>query len=182
MRKAASPDRAQTAPPEDEPLVSATPRQASPPEPVRERPGAELGARMSRLSRRDTAPELALRRELHHRGLRYRLQVPVPTAPRRTIDIAFTRARVAVFVDGCFWHGCPEHGVRPETNRDWWRWKIERNQARDADTNERLQAAGWAVVRVWEHSVPAKAALAVAAVVTERLRGQGDAGVQAPRA
>lgn len=137
---------------------------------------------MSRLSRRDTAPELALRREMHHRGLRYRLQVPVPTAPRRTIDIAFTRARVAVFVDGCFWHGCPEHGVRPETNKDWWRWKIERNQARDRDTTERLQALGWAVIRVWEHVAPDQAALVVAAEVRARSRDRRAAAASAPEA
>lgn len=106
---------------------------------------------MSTLARRDTAPELALRRELHRRGLRYRLQVKVPGNNRRTIDVAFTRARVAVFVDGCFWHGCPEHGTSPRANSEWWRWKIQRNQERDADTTRLLDDAGWTVVRLWEH-------------------------------
>lgn len=106
---------------------------------------------MSSLARRDTAPEVALRRELHRRGLRYRVQVKVPLNRRRTIDVAFTRVRLAVFVDGCFWHGCPEHGVRPASNEDWWRWKIERNQARDRDTNRLLETAGWTVLRIWEH-------------------------------
>lgn len=106
---------------------------------------------MSRLARRDTAPEVALRRELHRRGMRFRVQMKVPGNNRRTIDIAFTRAQLAVYVDGCFWHGCPEHHVRPRANSDWWRWKIDRNRTRDADTDRQLEAAGWSVVRVWEH-------------------------------
>ncbi|CAM3587928.1 very short patch repair endonuclease [Nocardioides zeicaulis] len=113
---------------------------------------------MSNLARRDTRPEIALRRALHSRGLRYRVQSKVPGNNRRTIDIAFTRVRLAVYVDGCFWHGCPEHHVRPRTNSDWWRWKIERNQARDADTDRELTEAGWEVVRVWEHVSPPNAA------------------------
>lgn len=106
---------------------------------------------MSVLARRDTRPEVALRRALHCRGLRFRVQLPVPGNRRRTIDIAFTRARLAVFVDGCFWHGCPEHGTKPATNAEWWAWKIGRNVARDRDTEALLVAAGWTVVRVWEH-------------------------------
>ena len=113
---------------------------------------------MATLSRRDTAPELALRRELHKRGMRYRLQVKTPGSRRRTIDIAFPSARLAVFVDGCFWHGCPAHGTQPQANRDWWLWKIARNQARDADTNRLLLEAGWTVVRVWEHDEVSSAA------------------------
>lgn len=106
---------------------------------------------MATLARRDTAPELALRRELHRRGLRYRLQAKVPGNNRRTIDIAFTRARLAVYVDGCFWHGCQTHGTQPRTNSAWWQWKIDRNRARDSDTDRALAEAGWAVIRVWEH-------------------------------
>jgi len=120
-------------------------------EPDREAPQAALTKRMSTYPRRDTTPELLLRRELHRRGLRFRVQVKVPGNNRRTIDVAFTRARLAVFVDGCFWHGCPEHGTRPQRNSDWWRWKIQRNQDRDADTDTLLEAAGWSVLRVWEH-------------------------------
>jgi len=75
----------------------------------------------------------------------------VPSNRRRTIDIAFTRARLAVYVDGCFWHGCPEHGTQPLTNREWWQWKLARNKARDEDTELELRAAGWTVHRVWEH-------------------------------
>ena len=113
---------------------------------------------MSTLARRDTAPETALRRELHERGLRYRVQTKVPGNNRRTIDIAFTRARLAVYVDGCFWHGCPEHHTRPRANSKWWEWKIERNQARDADTDRQLEDAGWSVLRAWEHEDPQAAA------------------------
>lgn len=113
---------------------------------------------MSRLARRHTKPEVALRRELHRRGLRFRVQLPVPGNRRRTIDIAFTRVKLAVFVDGCFWHGCPEHGVRPETNSEWWRWKLARNQERDADTTRLLEGAGWTVLRFWEHDTVVRAA------------------------
>ncbi|WP_040320166.1 DNA mismatch endonuclease Vsr [Aeromicrobium marinum] len=113
---------------------------------------------MSKLARADTAPELALRRELHRRELRYRVQKHVPGNRRRRIDVAFTRARVAVFVDGCFWHGCPEHHTQPITNREWWEWKVQRNRDRDANTNELLTRHGWTVIRVWEHEDPAEAA------------------------
>ncbi|OYO06925.1 very short patch repair endonuclease [Enemella evansiae] len=109
---------------------------------------------MSRYPRRDTSAEVMLRRALHSLGLRFRLQHKVPGRNRRTIDIAFPRQRLAILVDGCFWHGCPEHGVMPKNNREWWRAKLETNRQRDEDTNERLLEAGWAVVRVWEHSDP----------------------------
>ena len=101
---------------------------------------------------RDTAPEIALRRALHARGLRYRVDHPLPFDRRRRADVAFTRARVAVFVDGCFWHGCPDHGAIPRTNSEFWAAKITRNRARDDDTNERLEAMGWRVLRFWEHA------------------------------
>lgn len=117
-------------------------------------PGAsspQVSARMSVAPRRDTAPELALRRALHAAGYRYRVVHPVPGNRRRSIDIAFTRARVAVFVDGCFWHGCPEHGTRPHANAGWWTAKLAANRARDEDTDRLLREAGWQVVRVWEH-------------------------------
>lgn len=100
---------------------------------------------------RNTGPELALRRELHAMGLRYRVHHRVPVLTRRTIDIAFTRIRLAVFVDGCFWHGCPEHGTRPKSNIQYWSRKIEVNRARDASTDEHLTALGWTVLRLWEH-------------------------------
>lgn len=133
------------------------------PEPQRVSPGGALSVKMSQLARRDTKPEVALRRALHSRGLRFRVQMKVPGNRRRVIDIAFTRARLAVYVDGCFWHGCPEHHVLPRTNSEWWQWKVDLNKRRDASTNEELQAAGWQVLRFWEHTHPE-----VAAEVTSR--------------
>jgi len=100
---------------------------------------------------RDTGPELAVRRALHARGLRYRVDHPLPFDRRRRADVLFTRAKVAVFIDGCFWHGCPDHGTTPRTNTGFWSEKITRNRARDADTTERLSADGWSVMRFWEH-------------------------------
>lgn len=100
--------------------------------------------------RRDTGPELLLRRRLHALGLRFRLQRLVP-GTRRRIDIAFPRARVAVDVRGCFWHSCEDHGSRPEANSAWWSAKLARNRERDADTVDRLLRSGWDVVVVWEH-------------------------------
>lgn len=105
---------------------------------------------------RDTGPELVVRRALHARGLRYRVDHPLAFDRRRRADIVFIRAKVAVFIDGCFWHGCPEHGTTPRTNTEFWRAKIERNRARDRDTTERLEALGWVVLRFWEHT-PASA-------------------------
>ena len=128
------------------------------PEPGRRRPRPALSAKMATLARRDTAPEMALRRELHVRGLRFRAQKKVPGNNRRTIDIAFTRVRLAVYVDGCFWHGCPDHPTRPRANPEWWTWKIERNQTRDRDTDRQLADAGWSVIRVWEHEPAEEAA------------------------
>jgi len=107
--------------------------------------------RLGRMPRRDTLPELALRRELHHRGLRYRVDVAPLKGLRRRADVVFTRHRLAVFVDGCFWHRCPVHGTAPRNNGEWWRAKLDRNVERDRDTDAALTAAGWAVVRVWEH-------------------------------
>jgi DNA mismatch endonuclease (patch repair protein) len=106
---------------------------------------------------RDTAAEMALRSLLHRRGLRFRVHYALPSLRRRA-DIAFPRQRIAVFVDGCFWHGCPEHATWPKQNADWWRDKIEANRRRDADTDARLKEQGWSVVRVWEHEAPEPAA------------------------
>ena len=118
----------------------------------------EASARMSTARRRDTAPELALRRELHSLGLRYRVTYPVPGQRRRTIDVAFTRLRLAIFVDGCFWHGCPEHGTQPRSNSAWWEQKLAANTARDRDTDRLLVEAGWTVLRFWEHADSGEAA------------------------
>jgi DNA mismatch endonuclease, patch repair protein len=117
---------------------------------------------------RDTGPEMAVRRALHARGLRYRVHWPLPFDRRRRADVAFTRARVAVFVDGCFWHGCREHFRAPQANAAWWANKIGRNRERDADTTRRLEADGWVVVRVWEHEDPQVVADRVEALVRSR--------------
>ena len=141
---------------------------ASPREPNRDKPEAALSAKMAELPRKDTKPELHLRRELHRRGFRYRVHVKVPGNGRRTIDVAFPGTRLAVYVDGCFWHGCPEHYAQPRANAEWWRWKIRRNRARDADTDRALKDAGWTVIRVWEHEDVVVAADRIEAIWRER--------------
>ncbi|MEU2837562.1 very short patch repair endonuclease [Streptomyces sp. NPDC007076] len=125
----------------------------------------EVSARMSRQSSRDTKPEVAVRKLLHASGYRYRVNERVPGMTRRTIDIAFTRAKVAVLIDGCFWHGCPVHATQPKSNAEWWRAKLERNMARDRETNEHLAREGWTVLRFWEHEAPVGVAEQVAAAV-----------------
>jgi DNA mismatch endonuclease (patch repair protein) len=119
---------------------------------------------MRRQRRSDTSAELALRQQLWALGLRYRVHCPV-TGPRRRVDIAFTRPRIAVFVDGCFWHCCPLHGTMPKANAEWWREKLARNAQRDRATDEELRAAGWTVIRVWEHEDPREAAHRIAKVI-----------------
>src|SRR5262245_29646094 len=124
--------------------------------------------RMESTRRRDTAPEVALRAALHRMGLRYRIdRKPLPDLHRRA-DVVFFSARVAVYIDGCFWHGCPTHATWPKENAEFWRNKIETNRRRDADTDRRLADSGWLVVRVWEHEAPGEAAERVAAVVRSR--------------
>lgn len=113
---------------------------------------------MRATARRDTLPERRLRTVLHRRGLRYFVDRPPLAGMRRRADVVFPRARVAVFVDGCFWHGCPTHGTQPRANAEWWRDKLEGNKRRDRDTDRRLLEAGWRVVRVWEHEPPEQAA------------------------
>jgi DNA mismatch endonuclease (patch repair protein) len=129
-------------------------------------PGVRASMRSNR--GRDTRPELALRRELHARGLRYFVNRRPVKALRRTADILFPRARVAIFIDGCFWHGCPEHHTVSKTNPEYWAAKVQKNRERDAETDELLKAAGWTVTRLWEHvSVAAAADLVEAAVRAE---------------
>lgn len=107
---------------------------------------------------RDTEPQLRLRSLLHAMGLRYRVSVrPLPDL-RWTADIVFRPSRAAVFVDGCFWHGCPEHGSQTRTNSDYWAPRLARNVERDKETNAALRAAGWKVIRVWEHEDAGEAA------------------------
>jgi len=126
-----------------------------------------VSERMSRVRRRDTAPELELRSELHRRGLRYRVdRRPLKGIPSRA-DLVFGPAKVAVYVDGCFWHSCPEHGTMPRSNEAFWQDKLGRNQERDAAVNEALAAEGWTVVRIWEHEEIEPAADRVEAAVRE---------------
>ncbi|WP_110079064.1 very short patch repair endonuclease [Actinokineospora spheciospongiae] len=123
---------------------------------------------MSRQRSRDTGTEIALRKELHALGLRYRVHRRPVRAVRREADVVFGPVKVAVFVDGCFWHGCPEHLTWPKNNADFWRSKIETNRSRDRDTDRKLADDGWAVVRVWEHEDPLSAARRVRDLVAER--------------
>jgi len=107
---------------------------------------------MRAVRRRDTKPERELRSALHRRGLRFRVDYAISVdgrSPRP--DIAFTRDRIAIFVDGCFWHGCPEHAQRPKSNTAYWGPKLARNVERDAEQTAKLEGAGWTVLRVWEH-------------------------------
>lgn len=121
--------------------------------------------------RRDTTPEIALRRRLHAAGLRFRVDYPLPFDRRRRADVAFTKVKLAVFVDGCFWHSCPVHATVPKRNADYWVPKLERNRARDADTDRRLTEAGWTVLRFWEHEGVDDAVRRVETLVA-RLRDQ----------
>ncbi|MGW4440010.1 very short patch repair endonuclease [Streptomyces sp. NPDC004596] len=106
---------------------------------------------MQAIRSRDTTPERLVRRLVHAQGLRYRVAARPLSDLRRTADMVFRPAKVAVFIDGCYWHGCPEHYVSPKTNPGYWSDKVARNMARDRDTDERLRAAGWLVLRFWEH-------------------------------
>lgn len=125
---------------------------------------------------RDTGPELALRRRVHRLGLRYRVhERPIPSL-RRTGDLVFRRLKLVVFVDGCFWHSCPDHGSMPTTRGDWWAAKLARTVERDRETNEALRDAGWTVLRVWEHEDPDEAAQRVVASVV-RIRLARETGV-----
>jgi DNA mismatch endonuclease (patch repair protein) len=119
---------------------------------------AAVSAQMQRMPRSSSGPEMLIRRELHSRGLRFRVNHPrLPGRP----DIAFTAARIAVFIDGCFWHSCPDHSVLPKNNRDWWRSKLERNVERDREKDALLEKLGWSVLHLWEHEEPLEAADAI---------------------
>jgi DNA mismatch endonuclease (patch repair protein) len=117
---------------------------------------------------RDTKPELALRSAVHALGLRYRVSAKPLAGLRRTADLVFPTAKVAVFLDGCFWHGCPEHHTVASANAKFWADKVSGNRARDRDTDARLDAEGWVSVRVWEHEDPVAAARRVEDVVRAR--------------
>ena len=113
---------------------------------------------MSRQKNRDTGPEMALRRELHRRGLRYRVNYRIPELGRTRPDIAFTKQKVAVFVDGCFWHRCPDHATFPRANAEWWERKLGRNVSRDRMIDASLDRLGWRTIRIWEHEYASAAA------------------------
>lgn len=149
--------------PRPEPIRPAAALPAPPPA------DASTKARMRAQRRKDTGPEKALRKELHARGLRFRVDhKPLPDL-RRKADVVFTRAKVAVFVHGCFWHGCPEHSRATKSNTRWWADKIAANKARDADTCSSLAVAGWTVVVVWEHEPPLRAAERIAGLLEAHL-------------
>lgn len=123
---------------------------------------------MQAIRSRDTTPERLVRRLVHAQGLRYRVSARPLSDLRRTADMVFRPARVAVFIDGCYWHGCPEHYVSPKTNPGYWSDKVARNMARDRDTNERLREAGWLVLRFWEHEPAEECSEAIRQAVVSR--------------
>lgn len=131
-----------------------------------------VSSRMSRQAPRDTTAAMAIRRLLHAAGLRYRVNVPAPGMPSRTIDIALTKAKIAIMVDGCFWHGCPEHATQPTASVEWWRAKLAKNMARESETTEHLTAEGWTVLRFWEHERPERVAKRITAFLAEHRSGQ----------
>lgn len=126
--------------------------------------------RMSATKSTDNALELNLRSKLFARGLRFRVHRAIVPNSRRTVDVVFPRARVAIYVDGCFWHGCPIHRTFPKNNSAWWLRKIEQNIGRDRDSDSRLKDAGWIVIRVWEHEDLVTASRRIALIVRRRSR------------
>ncbi|MFD4396354.1 very short patch repair endonuclease [Kitasatospora sp. NPDC058478] len=126
---------------------------------------------MQAIRSRDTKPELRIRQLVHAGGLRYRVAARPLPGLRRTADLVFGPAKVAVFVDGCYWHGCPEHYVSPRTNPGYWSEKVTRNVLRDRDTDSRLEEAGWIVLRFWEHESPEECALVIDGAVRARRGG-----------
>jgi DNA mismatch endonuclease, patch repair protein len=141
-------------------------------------PSAARSRNMAAVKRTNTAPEIQLRRALHAAGFRYRVDYPIRIDGRLLRpDIAFTRSRVAVFVDGCFWHSCPRHGQIPATNTEFWTAKLEANAERDCRQNQLLTDAGWLVVRLWEHEfVDVGLTTVIAAVASRRASGEQPPG------
>jgi DNA mismatch endonuclease, patch repair protein len=135
--------------------------------PAASSPGAR--ARMSVTRTKDTPSELLLRRQLYRRGLRYRVHAIIVPGSRCRPDVVVAKARVAIFVDGCFWHGCPQHRTWPKANRRWWRDKLRANENRDRRIDRELRALGWHVIRIWEHADMAAAAQHAAGIVASRL-------------
>ncbi|MEU6506614.1 very short patch repair endonuclease [Streptomyces sp. NPDC046942] len=131
---------------------------------------------MQAIRSRDTKPEWLIRRLVHAKGLRYRVAArPLPDL-RRTADLVFRPAKVAVFIDGCYWHGCPEHYVPPRTNSGYWSEKVLRNMTRDRETDQKLKAAGWCVLRFWEHESSDACADKIALTVLSRRKGGAGGG------
>jgi DNA mismatch endonuclease (patch repair protein) len=126
-------------------------------------PGTRASMRANKS--RDTKPELALRRTVHARGMRYRVGIRPVATLRRTADLVFTKVRVAVFLDGCFWHGCPQHHSASKTNPTFWANKVRKNRERDIETDRLLAEHGWTVIRIWEHEDPVAAAKRIEALV-----------------
>jgi DNA mismatch endonuclease (patch repair protein) len=122
---------------------------------------------MERQARRDTAAEISIRKRLFAAGYRYRVDYRLP-GTRRRADIAFPRRKLAIFVDGCFWHLCPDHMTWPKNNAAWWRRKLLANQRRDLETDALLQQAGWSALRIWEHEDAEAAARRITAALTVR--------------
>jgi DNA mismatch endonuclease (patch repair protein) len=138
---------------------------------------------MSRQLRTGTSPERALRTELHRRGRRFRVdfRFDIDGLRRRRADIVFTRVKVAVFIDGCFWHRCPEHATFPKANEAWWAAKLAGNVQRDRDTDDKLGDAGWSVIRVWEHEESLSAADRVEAVLDAAREALDQGSTEVPR-
>lgn len=128
--------------------------------------------RMQSAKPRDTAPEIAIRSALHRLGLRYSVDAKPIEQLNRRADILFRSLKIAVFVDGCFWHGCPIHGTQAKANAEFWAAKINRNRERDAQTTDYLEQADWEVIRIWEHEDPILASQRILAAVDIR-RKQG---------
>jgi DNA mismatch endonuclease (patch repair protein) len=135
---------------------------------------------MSRQRSRDTAPEVLVRSLLHRKGLRFRVHAAPLADRRRTVDILFSGPRIAVLIDGCFWHRCPDHGSSPASNSEWWRRKLDRNVERDRDTDQRLVEAGWTVMRFWEHEDPNVVAASIEAAVLDHMRLGRRAAARSP--
>ena len=128
---------------------------------------------MSRQRNKDTGPETAVRRELHSRGLRFRTDVKLEDDLRTRADIAWRGLHVAVYVDGCFWHGCPDHATRPVANAKWWAAKLDKNIERDRATTTSLERRGWTVLRFWEHQDATEIAAEISRVVACARSGSG---------
>jgi len=123
---------------------------------------------MRKVRQRGTKKELEIRSAIHRLGMRFRIQVAPLEGLRRHADIVFRGEKVAIFVDGCFWHGCPLHRTLPKSNTEWWRAKLEENIRRDNDTSARLEGAGWLVLRFWEHEEAGQVAQKIQHSVRER--------------